>query len=379
MGSGGHVPVSAMLQSAYEKLSTPMSDGTDHSKQLAAQASLFLAGRMTDHLGAFIQVTGTGDHGTLKVGRLSMDNADVRYANNVTLGGKSVLLGLSVNNSPTVSDAFNTVPAWRFPYIGPGLAGPGATPLIDGGLAQQVLGVDAYAFVDNAWYAELGGYGGLPRSFLEHANVLAPEDAYNKLSGVNPYWRLAYMGSLGGGNISAGIFGMNARVTPDGMTGTDKYTDIGIDGSYQIEDGKENVFALNGAFIHEKAKFDSSNPGVSDTLHRLDLNASYHFHKTYGLTLGLFNVGGSADAALYGVGADTGFADGSPDSAGYILQADWTPFGKSDSWGQPWANLRLGLQYTWYTKFNGAKTNYDGNGRNASDNNTLLAFLWTSF
>jgi hypothetical protein len=59
-----------------------------------------------------------------------------------------------------------------------------------------------------------------------------------------------------------------------------------------------------------------------------------------------------------------------------MVQGDWTAFGKEDSWGAPWANLRLGLQYTGYTKFNGAKNNYDGLGRDASDNNTLFAFAW---
>jgi hypothetical protein len=29
-----------------------------------------------------------------------------------------------------------------------------------------------------------------------------------------------------------------------------------------------------------------------------------------------------------------------------------------------------------YTKYDGASTNYDGTGRNASDNNTLYLFVW---
>jgi len=32
--------------------------------------------------------------------------------------------------------------------------------------------------------------------------------------------------------------------------------------------------------------------------------------------------------------------------------------------------MRVGLQYTGYSKFNGASSNYDGFGRNASDNDT---------
>jgi hypothetical protein len=32
-----------------------------------------------------------------------------------------------------------------------------------------------------------------------------------------------------------------------------------------------------------------------------------------------------------------------------------------------------------YTKFNGARNNYDGSGRNASDNNTLYLLAWLVF
>ena len=52
------------------------------------------------------------------------------------------------------------------------------------------------------------------------------------------------------------------------------------------------------------------------------------------------------------------------------------PFGKLGSFGHPYLNVRIGLQYTGYTKFNGGTTNYDGFGRDASANNTLFAFVW---
>ena len=55
---------------------------------------------------------------------------------------------------------------------------------------------------------------------------------------------------------------------------------------------------------------------------------------------------------------------------------EYVPFGKLDSFAAPWLNLRMGLQYTAYQRFNGASANYDGFGRAASDNNTLFAFLW---
>jgi hypothetical protein len=53
--------------------------------------------------------------------------------------------------------------------------------------------------------------------------------------------------------------------------------------------------------------------------------------------------------------------------------------GKKDSWLRPWMNLRLGIQYTGYTRFDGGTSNYDGTGRSASDNNTLFLFYWLAF
>ena len=58
------------------------------------------------------------------------------------------------------------------------------------------------------------------------------------------------------------------------------------------------------------------------------------------------------------------------------MHAEYIPFGKFNSYGRPWANVRLGLQYIAYTKFNGGNSNYDGAGRNASDNDTTFAYFW---
>ena len=61
------------------------------------------------------------------------------------------------------------------------------------------------------------------------------------------------------------------------------------------------------------------------------------------------------------------------------MEFDWTPFGREDSWLAPFMNLRVGLQYVAYSKFNGSSIDYDGYGRNASDNNTLYLVLSTIF
>jgi hypothetical protein len=89
---------------------------------------------------------------------------------------------------------------------------------------------------------------------------------------------------------------------------------------------------------------------------------------------------GTTDPILFAPAPLTGSASGSPNSQAIIAQIDWTPFGNDTThFGYPWLNVRVGLQYTYYLQFNGGTTNYDGFGRNASDNNTLLLFTWWAF
>ena len=58
---------------------------------------------------------------------------------------------------------------------------------------------------------------------------------------------------------------------------------------------------------------------------------------------------------------------------------EFIPFGKINSILRPYLNVRTGLQYTMYTRFNGGTSNYDGNGRSASQNDTLYGYVWLAF
>jgi len=78
---------------------------------------------------------------------------------------------------------------------------------------------------------------------------------------------------------------------------------------------------------------------------------------------------GTADSLLYAPGPVGGSRTSSPNGSGLIAELDWNP----------WMNTRLALQYTAYTKFNGASSNYDGNGRSAANNNTLYLVAWLMY
>jgi len=147
-----------------------------------------------------------------------------------------------------------------------------------------------------------------------------------------------------------------------------------------VNDSGHSVSA-NFNVTHEKQTLDASfaagdSASNSNHLNTVSLDVTYAYQQTWAASAGLFNTSGSTDMGLYTPNPLDGSLTGSPDSRGYILMLEYVPFGKLESFGRPWLNVRVGLQYTGYTRFNGGDSNYDGFGRSASDNNTLFGFFW---
>jgi len=286
-----------------------------------------------------------------------------------------------LNNNPGLSDVFNTVPAWQYPYMSPDLAPSApAAPVIFGGMAGRVLGASAYMQLDGAWYAEAGGYRSFSPAFLRSVNA----DFAGRISGIAPYARFTYTKNMQRGNLELGgmWFDMRRGLAGTDATGravslggpADHFQDVGVDASYQFIDGSEHIVTVKALYVHERQHLDATyasggSEHRDNSLQSLNVNASYWYQNTWGVTLGAFSTTGSRDAMLYPV-------TGRPDTNGGIVEFNWNPFGKADSWAAPFANLRLGVQYTFYTRFSGASSNIDGAGRKASDNNTLFVYTW---
>jgi hypothetical protein len=115
---------------------------------------------------------------------------------------------------------------------------------------------------------------------------------------------------------------------------------------------------------------------------------TYVYRAKYGGSLGFFNLTGSTNTANQSSGYDPvtltitsdptasapstrvgGNLSGNPATRGWTYEAFWTPL----------QYLRVGAQYTSYSRFNGASSNYDGFGRNAHDNNTLFVYAWAAY
>ena len=375
-----NVPLSAMAVASYvrtakDQPSPPAANFNVNNNVAVDQVSLFLAGGIGDHIGGFVQTTYDG------VARaFHWDNLDLRAVTTATVKGIGMVFGVSLNNAPTVQDAFNTLPAWGYPYTASSLApAPGSAPLV-GSLAQGTLGVTAYTWINSSFYLEAGGYRSPGTNFLARAGV-NPFDP-GGINGIAPYGRIAYQKNFGDQNFEVGLFGMSANLYPgrDRSAGvTDHYSDVGVDASYQYYAENKDVFTVDGRYTNERQRLDASQAlglatNSGGNLQEFRINGSYYWRDKIGATLGLFSTTGSSDPLLYAANRTL-----KPDSSGFSLQLDGTPFGGAGSPLGPRFNIRSGVQYTAYTQFDGAGRNYDGMGHNASDNNTLRVFTWIAY
>ncbi len=389
-------PFAAMLMPSFTHTSAPQAGGAapgfgDNNNFALTQASIFYAGRLfgpyakslfgsegatvANKFGIFAQVTYDG------IGKAwSWDNMELRFADKAEVNDHDVVYGAYLNNNPTLQDPWNSTPAFGYPFTGSGLApGPAAATLIEGGLSQQVYGLGVYAMVNDRFYFDLGGYHTLPAHFQKAMGV--DPSGETQIPDFAPYWRLAYERPVGDGRWEFGAFGMSASTYPgrDSSEGRDRLTDFGLDTQYQLPT-THGDFALMASWIHEHQSWNASaalesTANQSDSLDSFKLTASYLHDKTYGLTVQYFSITGSADSGLY---PDS--ATGSPNSDGFVLQADYLPFNKGvgpAAW--PRSNVKFSLQYVAYNRFNGAGTNFDGAGAKASDNNTLYLEAWIAF
>ena len=218
-----------------------------------------------------------------------------------------------------------------------------------------------------------------------------------------------------------GLMGLDADVYPNPLapTGpTERFRDIGLDAQYQYL-LYPHTLSAQMSYLHERHDYavgpnatagqcgavdaNAADPGDpsgastycnggptgplqapsndADTLKMFRAKLSYIYQAKYGGGLSFFDVRGSVNSALQtsvfdtfnqvqavnpNAGGATLNASGNPATRGWTTELFWLPL----------QYARVGVQYTAFTKFNGASENYDGFGRNARDNNTLFFYVW---
>ncbi len=357
-------PVSTMVQASVTQTRKALPGAQNGNVEFPQQLSLFLGEEITPSLGTFLQFTYDAASGAF-----GMDNVDVRLASHGRLASKEIIYGVSLNNNPTVQDAWNSTPAWRFPFASSSVAPtPAAAPLVDGRMAHQVVGLGAYGLWDNRVYGEFSVYRSAPQGGLHPPGVTATDTSHNILRGVAPYWRVAWQHGWRSQYLEIGTYGLSTTLYPTGVSGpTDRYTDVAFDAQYERRVGHGSITA-HTTWIHEAQTLDASvasgnATNSANTLQTFRIDGSYYARGRVGFTLAYFSTSGDPDVLRY-----PGNSAGRPNSNGMIGEFDVLP----------WLNTRFTLQYIVYDRFNGARSAYDG-VRNASDNNTLYLLAWLVF
>jgi hypothetical protein len=424
------VPLSVMGLTTLAKVAnTSKSDdpGSDFQKngQLLplATASIFLAGKITNNLGGFVQVTydnyASQDSDGNFHGHSQADNMDLRWAEHVVDDQRDLVFGFSLNSNPSVSDPWNTAAAWM-QYVP--VPSPTSHQFIDGtapypsfGSGGNIAGISAYLFWNRSFYAELGTYRSANQALGFMSAGIADADKTFLAGNNNPYWRFAVSREWGPHNLMVGTSGMVAHVYDTGSDTTDPnnisvFRNQGVDAQYQyILD--PHTFTAQLAYMRQEQRYSANTlagaappyfladgvtpvAGVnpSDTTYVLRAKLSYIYQAKYGAAIGYFNRWGSSNTLNQSSGYDnspggglitsndpngtgitstrvTGNLSGNPATRGLTYEVFW----------MPWQYVRLGAQYTAYSKYNGAGNNYDGFGRNASDNNSLFLYAWYAF
>lgn len=356
--------------------------GNQNDFEFPQQVSLFYAGEITPNIGTFFHLTYNG-----KAGSIGIDDSDFRWAHPWNLGKNQVLItGLEVNNTPTEPDIYNSTPDWNAPFgtshWDPIRQIPGT--FIEGahGASFPMAGVgtyDAYLFgPDKAnWiYFEADGYinatglGGAPYG----GYAVYQNGPQGRLSGVNPYVRLAYQHDWGNWNWEVGAFGMWSSVYENPAHNgqefgpKDRFNDYDLDSQLQWLDTADNSnVTVHADWIHEVQTFGTSGMSSRSTghLNSFNVNAEYWYHDHFGAQAGYLNVWGSTNPTLWGKSYS---ANGSPDTNGEWIEASYLP----------WWNTRFSLRYTFYNKFRGLGSSTP-TMPGASAFNTLELMTWLSF
>lgn len=426
------LPIAAMAELGYSKVANtgkdpnPQQTFAKNGDPVFTGASLFLAGKVTDNIGAFTQITydnyagqavgASGNNDGYWQGHTNADNIDIRYADHFIGPSHDVIFGVSLNNNPSVSDPWNTASAWMqyVPTPSPGSSqfADAATPYPGNSAGGNVAGLTAYMYLNRSIYGELGFYRTANQGLSFMSAGINDAGTTHLQGNNNPYWRLAYTHQWGANDIMVGASGMTAHVfdgstDPSDSNAYNRIKTIGIDSQYQYlldphtvtlqavyqrqtTDYSANTMAAAGSpFLQADGITPVADANSSDTVNLFRLKGTYVYKAKYGASIAFFNQSSSTNSLNQTSGYDsngqitfddplgtgiasqptTGNLSGNLGMRGATFEAFWIPI----------QYVRVGAQYTAYTKYNGATSNYDGLGRNPSDNNTLFVYVWAAY
>lgn len=166
---------------------------------------------------------------------------------------------------------------------------------------------------------------------------------------------------------------MTANVFPNGQHdfGTDNYTDLAFDATYQYLGNLEHIAELRTTYIRENRDLTAS-ANVGSVLNRANyvntfkINGTYTYLQTYSLAFGYNKTWARTDTTLADPADPTSILFGGNFGSEYFTaELSYVPFGKTYTPLSSLMNLRMALQYIGYTQFDGSQVQ-------VGNNNTFL-------
>lgn len=377
--------MSILLQATYDHWNRALPDSQVPGAKAQAddfqfpqQFSIMYAGAVSDHVGAWMQMTYLQN-----TGNIGVDNNEVRYSGHTA--DNEWLWGLTLNNNPSFQDVWNTGEAYGIPYFPVQSLYLATQPLGGASLRAPIFtlfpglaaGLGAYVWYKDSVYLELSEYHS-----AKSGSVIADEDSSNlnlgggTIDNFAPYWRATYEKDWGYNSASIGTSGMYVKFVPKVYAGqtlspgnVNRYLDISVDWQYQYN-GPHNIFTFLGHYTHENEENNAalvptyfSNP--TDHLNQLQMTGEYYHNRTFGGLISFVRTTGTTDVPFNG-------GTGSPANQYEVYELDYLP----------WFNTKLLLQYDVYNVVNNNQNPFflaGSSNPKASDNNTWVVGLWMDF
>jgi hypothetical protein len=377
--------MSILLQATYDHWNRALPDSLvpgaksqSDDFQFPQQMSIMYAGAISDHFGAWLQMTYLQNTGSLGI-----DNNDVRYSDHTA--NNDWVWGVTLNNNPSFQDVWNTGEAYGIPYFPVQSLYSATQPLGNTGMRAPIFtqfpglaaGLGAYVWYKDSIYLELSEYHS-----AKSGSAIANEDSSNLGAGGGtidnfaPYWRAAYERDWGYNSAMIGTSGMYVKFVPSVFAGqtlspgnVNRYLDLSVDWQYQYN-GQHNIFTFLGHYTHENQEND---PGLvptyfnnsTDHLNQLQVTGEYYYDHRYGGLVSFRRATGTTDVPFNG-------GTGSPGNQFEVFELDYLP----------WFNTKLLLQYDVYNVVNNNQNPFflaGSTNPKASDNNTWVVGLWMDF
>lgn len=368
------IPISVFtavdFASTSKDVPDPPSNADPNDDFRVEQVKVFTGGAITKSAGALVSAAYCG-----VTDDVSLKTVDLRYIENTYVNGTNVLFGVSVNNDPVSQDPWNSNLVRTWPYFVSTLEPVSRTQVVlDRGFSQRVIGGSPYVFIDDTLYLEVAAYAPLGDSVED---FLGYDDDRLELDGAGIYARIAKEIRLPKGSFSFGAFLFDAEIERSLYRPAYSALDIAVDAFYQRKQGP-HLLTVGSSFVREFIDSGSSrSKGLasrrSNHLNRISANVRYVYNSTYGGGLGVLSLTGSKDPLFYGT------LNGEPDTTSLRLDLFWNPLSKRPPAFYPWLRTRLGLQYAHFFSFDGRGSDYDVNGRDASDNDTVTLYWLLAF